>query len=58
MGYVVSFITYQAGTFITTGSLGTGFAAGLVVVVLLISYIGYLMKKGNKLSEEKLAMAI
>ena len=58
MGYVVSFITYQSGTLITTGSLGTGFAAGLVVVVLMISYIGYLMKKGNKLADEKLAMAI
>ena len=58
MGYVVSFITYQAGTLITTGSLGTGFAAGLVVVVLMISYIGYFMKKGNKLADEKLAMAI
>ncbi len=56
MGYVVAFVTYQVGTLITTGTLGTGFLPGLVVVAGIISYIVYLVKKGNKKAEERLSM--
>ncbi len=52
MGYVVSFIIYQAGTFIESGSLGTGFLPGLIVVVAIVSYIAYLMKKGSQMYSE------
>ena len=48
MGYVVAFITYQAGTFFTTGSVGTGFVYGLVVVIAMISAVIYAMRKGEK----------
>lgn len=53
MGYVVAFLTYQFGTLFTTGAFGTGFIPGMVVVGVLISYVIFLMNKGNKLAEEK-----
>ncbi len=45
VGYILSFFVYQIGTFITSGEFGTGFVFGLVVVVAICGYIGYLMKK-------------
>lgn len=56
MGYVVSFITYQVGTLITTGSVGTGFIPGLIIVAALISCVVYLVRKGDKRAEEKLTL--
>ncbi|MFW6270184.1 MAG: nucleoside recognition domain-containing protein, partial [Bacillota bacterium] len=47
MGYVVSFIIYQAGTLIVTGSLGKAFLPGLIVVSAIIASIVYFMKKEN-----------
>lgn len=47
-GYTVSFLTYQIGTFITTGNVGTGFIPGLIIVSLIIAVIIYLMKNGDK----------
>ncbi|MDF2545151.1 MAG: conserved rane protein of unknown function [Anaerosolibacter sp.] len=58
MGYVVAFITYQVGTLITTGAVGTGFIPGLVVVAALIGIVVYLVRKGNKRAQEKLAVSI
>ena len=54
MGYVVAFITYQAGTFITTGSLGQGFIYGLSACLVLISILIYIMKKGDKKVDQEL----
>ncbi|SCI71246.1 Ferrous iron transport protein B [uncultured Clostridium sp.] len=47
-GYTVSFLVYQIGTLITTGSLGTAFVPGLIVVAVIVSIIIYLMKKGSE----------
>lgn len=58
MGYVVSFITYQVGTLITTGAFGTGFIQGLIVVATLISYVVYLMKKGDKRAQSKIGLSV
>lgn len=57
MGYSVAFITYQVGTLITTGSLGTGFIPGLIVVAALISYVVYLMKKGDEKAQSKFGIS-
>jgi ferrous iron transport protein B len=48
MGYVVAFLIYQIGTFITTGWFGEGFLPGLIVVAAMVGYTLYLMKKGDK----------
>jgi len=55
MGYVVSFITYQVGTLITTGVVGTGFVPGGIVVIALIILVIYLMKKGDQKTKHSLA---
>ncbi len=47
-GYTVAFFVYQIGTLITTGSLGNAFLPGLVVVVAIVAYIVYLIKKADK----------
>lgn len=57
MGYVVSFITYQVGTLITTGALGSGFIPGLIVVTVIISYVVYLMKKGDEKAQSKISIS-
>ena len=33
-GFTVGFLVYQIGTLITTGSLGAGFAGGLIAVIV------------------------
>ncbi|MCT4508873.1 MAG: ferrous iron transporter B [Tepidibacter sp.] len=53
MGYVVAFFTYQIGTLITTGSLGTGFIPGLIAVAVMIGYVVVLMKKGEEKAKLK-----
>ena len=50
-GYIVAFLTYQIGTLITTGSVGTGFIPGLVIVSAMIITLVHLMKKGNEKSK-------
>lgn len=54
MGYVVSFFTYQIGSLITTGTLGSGFIFGFIAVALMISYVVYLVREGNKYTKAKL----
>lgn len=51
MGYTLAFLVYQIGTLITAGTLGQGFAGGLVAVALIAGTVGYLMKKGSKNSQ-------
>jgi ferrous iron transport protein B len=48
MGYTVAFITYQVGTLITTGALGSGFLPGLIAVIAMIGFVVYLMRKGSQ----------
>lgn len=55
-GYVVAFLTYQIGTLITTGALGTGFLPGLIAVIAIIGCIVYLMKKGDQKASKKVAV--
>ncbi|MBM6860712.1 ferrous iron transporter B, partial [Clostridium saudiense] len=40
-GYTVSFLVYQIGTLITTGSLGTAFVPGLIVVAVIVAILIY-----------------
>ena len=47
-GYVVGFVVYQVGTLITTGSLGAGFAGGLVAVLVIAAFITYLCVRAEK----------
>lgn len=56
MGYVVAFITYQAGTLITTGVLGQGFIYGLAVTLILVGTLLYFIYKGEGLAQKKLNM--
>jgi ferrous iron transport protein B len=48
MGYTVAFITYQLGTFITTGALGQGFVYGLFACLALFAALIYAVNKGDK----------
>ncbi len=47
VGYVVAYFVYQIGTLMTTGHVGQGFVQGGIVTIALISYLIYLVKKGN-----------
>ena len=47
-GFTVGFAVYQIGTLITTGSVGTGFACGLAVVLAAAAVIAGLIKKNEK----------
>ncbi len=48
VGYIVAFIVYQTGTFITLGTFGDGFIYGLLAVAAMVGYIIYLMVKPAK----------
>lgn len=48
MGYTLSFLVYQAGTLITTGSLGKGFIGGFIAVAIIVGVVVYLMNRGSK----------
>ena len=47
-GYVIGCVVYQAGTLITTGSLGAGFIGGLIAVLIIAAFITYLCIHANK----------
>lgn len=47
-GFTVAFFVYQIGTLITTGSLGTAFVPGLMVVLAIIAVIVSLIRKAEK----------
>ena len=56
MGYVVAFITYQAGTLITTGTLGQGFVYGFIACLGLFSTLIYTMKRGDRKADKVLEL--
>lgn len=47
-GFTVAFIVYQAGTLITTGSLGEAFIPGLIAVLSFAVIIAFLCYKADK----------
>ena len=47
-GFTVSYLVYQIGTLITTGSLGAGFLPGLLIVAVIVGTIVYLCKEADK----------
>lgn len=47
-GYVIGFVVYQAGTLITTGTLGAGFIGGLIAVLVIAAFITYLCVRAEK----------
>ncbi len=57
VGYVVAFFVYQIGTLMNEGTLGDGFAMGLVVVIAIFGFIAYLIKnsKSNMAQEYNLS---
>ena len=55
-GFTVGFLVYQVGTLITTGSLGAGFAGGLIAVLVFASVIVSLIVKANRGLESNYAL--
>ena len=55
-GFTVSYLVYQIGTLITTGSLGAGFLPGLIAVAAIAAVIVSLIKKADKQQAEKSAL--
>ncbi len=47
-GFTVGFLVYQIGTLITTGSLGAGFAYGLIAIAVFAAIIVYLIKRNQR----------
>ena len=52
-GYTVAFLVYQIGTLITTGTIGTAFVPGLIVVFIMVTYVVYLIQKADKSLQKK-----
>ena len=54
VGFTVSYLVYQIGTFATTGTFGAGFIGGLVAVLAFIAVIVFLsIRSSQKLKAEK-----
>ncbi|MBQ9867650.1 MAG: ferrous iron transporter B [Lachnospiraceae bacterium] len=52
-GFTVGFLVYQIGTLITTGSLGAGFAGGLIAVLAFAAIItGIILNNRSKMAME------
>jgi len=47
-GFTVSFLVYQIGTLITTGSLGAGFLPGFLIVAVIAGTIIWLIRQADK----------
>ena len=47
-GFTVSYLVYQIGTLITTGSVGAGFLPGAIVVAVIAGILVYLCKEADK----------
>jgi len=58
VGYTVSYVVYQVGTLITTGSLGYGFVPGMIIVSAFVLVVTYLCVTAEKrVQEHKLVSA-
>ena len=55
-GYTVSYLVYQVGTLLATGSLGAGFVPGLIAVVAIVVIIVVIIKKNDAKFEAKHAL--
>ncbi|MBR7090638.1 MAG: ferrous iron transporter B [Lachnospiraceae bacterium] len=47
-GFTVGFLVYQIGTLIVTGSIGAGFAGGLIAVICFAAIITVIIRSNNK----------
>ena len=47
-GYTVSFLVYQIGTLITTGSIGAGFVPGLIAVLVMVAVLVAVIVVNNR----------
>ena len=47
-GFTVSFLVYQIGTLVTTGSFGAGFVPGLIAVAVFALVIFLQIRKTDK----------
>lgn len=56
-GYVIAFLVYQIGTLATTGAVGTGFAGGLIAVIVIAAIVGFLMANADKKLKTEYALA-
>ncbi len=52
VGYTLAYLVYQIGTLITTGAVGEGFFAGLIVVIVFLAILGYFMNKGRQIAKK------
>jgi ferrous iron transport protein B len=53
VGFTVSFLVYQVGTLLTTGTVGAGFPGGLAAVICFAAVIAALIRKAdNQLNKE------
>ncbi len=50
--FVVAFLVYQIGTFITLGTVGAGFIPGLIACIALLAILIALIVKGDKVSAQ------
>ena len=50
-GFTVGFLVYQIGTLIVTGSVGAGFAGGLIAIICFASIIGLIIRSNHKKME-------
>ena len=55
-GYTVSYLVYQIGTLITTGTVGAGFVPGLIAVVAIVAIIVVITQRNNKKLNEEQAL--
>ena len=56
-GYIVGFLVYQIGTFITTGAFGAGFLPGLIAVAAMVGIIAYMMASSDKKLKAEYALS-
>ena len=47
-GYIVAFLVYQIGTFVTEGSVGSGFLPGLITVAAMVAAVAAVIHNTNQ----------
>ena len=56
VGYTVSYLVYQIGTIVTTGSFGAGFIPGLMFVAAIVAVVVYLCINSEKRIKKEYAL--